>query len=125
MYFQPRVIYHNPLSKREDSILKYIGNRVIKNNKNFLCAIVGQTGMGKSWFGVAACERYAKMYNIPFNVEIHTIHTLKQLLTLIRNKELEKNIQIGTPLLFEEPQTEANSRDWQSESNKMLSTLLS
>jgi hypothetical protein len=124
-YFQPTVIYRNPSDDRSNAILRYIGQRVLTQNKNFLCAIVGQTGMGKSWAGISMCEQYSKMYGIPFKVNIHVIHTLKQMLSLIKTKELEKNIQIGTPLLFEEPQTAANARDWQSESNKMLSALLS
>jgi hypothetical protein len=44
---------------------------------------------------------------------------------LINNKNKLKTIQTGTALLFEEPQVEANSRNWRDESNKMLSTLVS
>lgn len=125
MYFQPKVIYRNPGEKREHSVMRYVGTRVLRSNKNFLCALTGQTGTGKSWLGISLCEIHAKRNNIPFDVNLHTIHTLRQLLQLIREKELNKNIQIGTPLLFEEPQDAANSRNWQSESNKMLSLLLS
>lgn len=125
-YFTPEVHYKNVKADRSNAILKYIGSRVLNNNKNFLCAITGQTGAGKSWAGLAISEIYSKMYGINFDVEIHTIHTLKQLLLLIKNKDLEKKIEIGTPLLFEEPQaTDGNARNWQSESNKMLSVLLS
>ena len=125
-YFTPEVHYKNVKTDRSNAILKYIGSRVLNNNKNFLCAITGQTGAGKSWAGLGMCEMYSKMYGINFDVEVHTIHTLRQLLSLIKNKELEKKIEIGTPLLFEEPQaTDGNARNWQSESNKMLSVLLS
>jgi hypothetical protein len=41
MYFQPKVIYINPEDKRENSIIRYIGNRVLRNNKNFLFGITG------------------------------------------------------------------------------------
>lgn len=125
-YFLPEVFYRTPNADRSDAILRYIGNRVLNNNKNFLCAVTGQTGSGKSWACVGICEKYSKLYGIPFDVKVHTIHTLKQLLLLIKNKELEKNIQVGTPLIFEEPQaTDANSRNWQSDANKMLAVLLS
>src|SRR3990167_998882 len=46
-YFQPLVIYRNPKDNREHSIIRYIGNRILKQNKNFLCALVGTGGMGK------------------------------------------------------------------------------
>lgn len=125
-YFVPEVMYRKIDADRSDAILKYIGSRVLNYNKNFLCAITGPTGAGKSWAGIAMCNKFSKMYDIPFDVDIHTIHTLKQLLHLIKTKELEKKIQIGTPLLFEEPQaTDGNARNWQSESNKMLAVLLS
>lgn len=37
MYFRPKVIYPDPKEPRENSILRYIGYRVLRNNKNFLC----------------------------------------------------------------------------------------
>lgn len=125
MYYQPTVIYRNPEDDRKNSILRYIGNRVLTTNKNFLCFITGKTGDGKSWGGLAICEDYSKMFGIPFDPRIHVIHSLKQLLELILNKKLEKNIQVGTPLLFEEPQVQTSADEWQSELSKMLTTLLS
>jgi hypothetical protein len=125
MYYQPIVVYREPNVDKKNAILRYIGNRVINSNKNFLCAIVGKTGDGKSYSGLAMCEDYSEMYGIPFNPEIHVVSTLKQLLELIVNKELENNIRIGTPLLFEEPQVETSADEWQSELSKMLAILLS
>lgn len=108
-----------------DSIIKYIGGRVLRNNKNFLCFLIGQTGSGKSWGGVALCEMYSKQFDIPFDPHLHVVSSLKEVLELINNKEVYKTIQYGTPILFDEPQVEANARNWQEESNKMLSTLIS
>lgn len=125
MYYQPEVIYRELNVERKNSILRYIGNRVLRSNKNFLCAVVGQTGSGKSWTSIAMCEDYSQMYNIPFDPRIHVISSLKQLLELIVNKELQRNIQIGTPLVFEEPQVEHSADEWQSELNKMLNVVIS
>ena len=36
-YFQPRVIYREEGVDKKNSILRYIGNRVLRNNSNFLC----------------------------------------------------------------------------------------
>jgi GTPase SAR1 family protein len=124
-YFQPKVIYRDPDAKREDSIIRYIGNRVLKSNKNFLCALVGQVGSGKSYLGLAMCERYSKMFNIPFDPKIHVISSLKELLVLITSKTLEKSIQFGTIILFDEPQVEANARAWQSDINQAFQQLIS
>lgn len=125
MYFQPRVIYRDPNEERKDSVIRYIGNRVLRNNKNFLCALTGQTGAGKSWSGLSLCESYAKMHNVPFNPHDHVLFSLKQLLQLITGKDMHKKIQYGSVLMFDEPQIEANARDWRSEANTILNQLVS
>lgn len=40
-YFRPKVVYPVAGTDRKDSIIRYIGNRVKYQNKNFLCAVVG------------------------------------------------------------------------------------
>ena len=37
MYFRPKVVYPVPEEPRDNSILRYVGYRVLRNNKNFLC----------------------------------------------------------------------------------------
>lgn len=125
MYYQPEVIYREVGAERKNSVIRYIGNRVLTQNKNFLCAIVGQTGTGKSYLGVALCEDYSEMFGIPFDVKLHVISSLEQLLKLIIEKEFSKSLRVGTALLFEEPQVEHSSETWQSELNQMLTVLLS
>lgn len=125
MYFRPRVIYRVPDELRKNSVIRYIGNRVLRNNKNFLCAYVGSTGVGKSYAAIATAEDYAQEYGIPFDPSIHIISSLKELLLLITNKEVDKKIQFGSVLVFDEPQVEGNARDWQSDMNKALGQLIS
>ena len=71
--FTPTVIYRNPDEERKNSIVRYIGNRVLRNNKNFLCALTGQVGAGKSWSGLSIAESYAKEFGILFDPSIHVI----------------------------------------------------
>lgn len=125
MYFQPKVCYANENDDKKDSIVRYISNRVLRNNKNFLCALTGATGAGKSWAGLSICEIYSNMTGIEFNPEIHVISSLKELLELITAKDLDKKMRVGTAILFDEPQTEANSRSWQSEVNQAFNSLIS
>ena len=78
-YFQPMVIYRNPDEPRENSIIRYIGNRVnSEGKKNFLCFVTGQTGSGKSYCAISMAEIYAKMYGIEFNPEHHIITSIKE-----------------------------------------------
>lgn len=124
-YFQPLVIYRNPAEKKDASILRYIGNRVLNNNKNFLCAVVGSTGSGKSYACLRMAEDYSNMYNIEFNPECHVISSLKELLVLITEPEETRKIKFGSVIVFDEPQVEGNARNWQSEMNQALSQLIS
>jgi ABC-type dipeptide/oligopeptide/nickel transport system ATPase component len=124
-YFRPKVVYTNPNEERKNSIVRYIAARVLRENKNFLCALVGSTGSGKSWAALSICEQYSKLTGIEFNPNIHVISSLKELLQLITNKDVGKKIKVGTAILFDEPQTEANSRSWQSEINQAFNALMS
>lgn len=125
MYYQPTVIYRDPNEKRINSIIRYIGNRVLKNNRNFLCGVVGNPGAGKSYCCLGMAEIYSKMFNIPFDPNIHVISSLKELLVLITSKDVDKNIQFGSVIVFDEPQIEGNARNWQSDMNQALSQLIS
>jgi hypothetical protein len=124
-YFQPLVIYRDPDEERKDSVLRYIGNRVNSSNKNFLCAVVGATGAGKSWGCLGMAENYAKMFGIEFNPDYHVISSLKEMLQLITEPEETRKIKFGSIIVFDEPQVEANSRSWQSEMNQALGQLIS
>ena len=124
-YFQPMVIYRNPDEERNNSILRYIGNRVNTSNKNFLCAVVGATGSGKSYACLRMAEDYAKMYDTEFNPEFHVISSLEELLILITEPEATRKIKFGSVIVFDEPQVEGNARNWQSDINQALSQLIS
>ena len=124
-YFQPRVVYPTLNTTKDHSIIRYIGNRIKYQNKNFLCAVTGQTGVGKSWACISMAEIYSKMYDIEFNPEDHVISSLKEMLLLITGKEVDKKIRFGSVIVFDEPQVEANATSWQSEMNQALRQLIS
>lgn len=123
-YIHPKVRYTDPNADTSLAPIKYIGRRVLAQNKNFLCAVTGQTGSGKSWVTGSIGEHYSKMWGIPFDPELHCFFNLRQLLEVITNKE-QNQIKTGTFLMFDESQIEGNARSWQSESNKILSSLIS
>lgn len=125
MTFQPLCIYHTSNSDRSDCIIRYISNRTLNNNKNFICALTGPTGVGKSWCGVALAEDLKERNGVPFDPHKQIVSSVKQILLLIKDRELTHEIENGSPIVFEEPQVSANARNWHDESNKMLATLLS
>ena len=83
------------------------------------------TGSGKSWCCLGMAEIYSKMFNIPFNPNIHVISSLKELLILVTSKDLNKKIRFGSVIVFDEPQVENNARNWQSDMNQAFSQLIS
>lgn len=123
--FRPQVTYTIPGEERTDSFVHYFANRVLNNNKNFLCAVTGPTGSGKSWLCGAISEKYAKLTGIKLNTNVHILFSLKELLDLINSPDLDQILPPGSFLFFDEPQVSVNSRAWQSEANQILSTLVS
>lgn len=123
--FRPQLIYKDPDTPRKHSFIHYFANRVLNNNKNFLCAVTGQTGNGKSWLCGSVSEIYSVLYSIGYNPKIHILFSLKQLLDLINRPDLKEVLPPGSIILFDEPQVSANSRDWRSEANQILGTLTS
>jgi hypothetical protein len=119
------VIYNDENADKKNSVLRYIGNRVLNSNKNFLCAVTGGVGMGKSYACLRMAEDYSKMFDIEFNPKYHVIDSLKELLKLITAPEKERKIRVGSVIVFDEPQVEGNSRSWQSDINKAMGQLIS
>ena len=99
----------------------FLDNGILSHN----CALTGGTGQGKSYCGLKICELYSEMYNIPFDPKIHVIASLKELLQLITAKDVDKKIQFGSIIMFDEPQVEANARNFQSDMNQAFSQLIS
>lgn len=122
---RPQIVYKTPNEDRSLSFIHYFASRVLDNNKNFLCAVTGPTGAGKSWLCGSIAERYAKIYGINYDPKVHTIFSIKDLLDLINRKDLDKVLPAGSVIMFDEPQVSVNARDWRSEANQILSTLTS
>lgn len=122
MYSHPKVRYTDPYAEKKNSIIRYIGNRVLNSNKNFLCAVTGQTGSGKSWASVSMSEIYQQMFGITFDVKEHVFFSLEDFLEIINNPD---KIKTGTPLVFDESQIDINARAWQSQANQIMSSLIS
>jgi len=99
----------------------FLDNGILSHN----CAVVGQTGVGKSWACLGIAEQYAKMFGIEFNPKYHVISSLKELLQLITEKDEERKVGFGSVIVFDEPQVEGNARNWQSEMNQALGQLIS
>src|SRR3990167_182964 len=94
--------------------ISYIKQR-IRQNKNFLGFISGQTGSGKSWSTLSICEDVDPEFSIE-----RVVFSGIELMQLINQPDLKR----GSAIAFEECGVEMNSRNWASTTNKMLNYLV-
>ena len=90
--------------------IKYIRQR-IRQNKNFVCLISGQTGSGKSWCALSIAE----MLDPNFKME-QVIFKGTELLALINSGKLKR----GSVIVWDEAGIDLSNRAWQSATNKLL-----
>jgi len=96
----------------------YIKKR-IKDNKNFLCMVVGPTGSGKSLTALSILE----MLNDKFNIDM-VVFNGKDLIKLINYGTYEKTKDNVIGFLWDEAGVELSNRNWQSITNKIINYLL-
>ena len=90
--------------------IKYINQR-IRQNKNFVCLISGQTGSGKSWCALSIAE----MLDPDFQMR-QVIFKGTELLALINSGKLKR----GSVIIWDEAGIDLSNRAWMSATNKLL-----
>lgn len=94
--------------------VRYICDRLLNRNKNFLGMITGQTGSGKSWTALSIAE----MVDPEFD-ETRVIFRASELLELINSGNLKK----GSCIIWDEAGIDMSNRNWQSQLNKTMNYL--
>lgn len=97
---------------------EYILKRLYDQNKNFITAITGPTGSGKSYSALRLAERIDADFSID-----NVVFNAQDLLLRIKQGKEQGELEQGSVLVFDEAGVEANSRDWQSKTNKALNYL--
>lgn len=92
----------------------YIKQRISKN-KNFLCAITGPTGSGKTYSSL----RLAEILDEEFNKD-RIVFTPKEFINLLNNGDLKS----GSVIVFDEAGVSLNNRAWQSIANNLIQYVL-
>src|SRR3989344_8876766 len=107
----PKVIYRDSTIPRDDSWGRYVSARIFKNNENWLCAMTGLAGVGKTYTALSKAIEWQK-YGFSFSLD-NMVFSFLDLMKLINYGNLKR----GSIIIIEEPQTEINSKTWQSEIN--------
>ena len=94
----------------------YIKYRVYKQNKNFLCCIVGATGSGKSYTSISLAEQLNEKFS-----DEYIIFNPKDFMKLIVDEE---KTPMGTVIIYDELGVSMSARNWQSITNKIINYVL-
>ncbi len=100
-------------------ILKYM-NRMMQNNKNYLCVITGAVGSGKSYSCLRLAELWYEFYFKKLFPQENICFSVEALIKRLNSGELKK----GDILIAEEIGIGANSKNFQSKTNKALQFIL-
>lgn len=99
---------------KESLIVTYAKTR-IKNNKNWLAAITGPTGSGKTYSGLALAE----LIDTDFNSD-SIVFRPEEFIQLLNSGTLKK----GSVILFDEAGVTLNAQQWHQSSNQMIQHVL-
>lgn len=95
---------------------KYIKG-LIRKNKNFIAAIVGVTGSGKSWSGL----RLGEMLDDDFDVR-NVCFNPEEFMDLVNGKT--KKLKTGSVIIFDEIQVSMSHVEWQSLHARLINYVL-
>lgn len=94
--------------------IEYIRRRIFEENKNFLIALVGQTGSGKSFSAMKLGEAIDPNFSIN-----NVVFTAKDFFELLKQDHPR-----GTVIIFDEAGVGIPAREWYSISNKLMGYIL-
>jgi|AntAceMinimDraft_10_1070366.scaffolds.fasta_scaffold06669_9 ribosomal protein L37AE/L43A len=97
--------------------LKKIQNRMLRENKNWLCAICGGTGSGKTYSAITLADKICKG---GWNPEKHLAFTPREFMEKVTNPKTKR----GDIIIFDEAGVGMSSKEWFSIQNRLLSYVL-
>lgn len=104
--------------EKKYSWVRYIRNRVLKKNKNFIVALTGATGSGKSWSSLSIGEMID-----PNFTEERVIFKGSKFMELL-NVDGESVLNSGAVIVWDEAGVDLSSKNWYSTINKLLNLVM-
>lgn len=101
------------------SPLNEVKNRLLKKNQNWLCAITGQTGTGKSYAGLSMASYIDPNFNIN-----NVVFSVEEFMERLNDKNEETKLRKGSVIIFDEAGVGIPNRDWQNIQNKLFGHIM-
>lgn len=105
----PEIVRENPILRTK------VWGKMNVHNDNYMGAVCGDTGSGKSW----AALRIAEAVDPDFSIE-QVAFSVEEFLRLV----IDDSYGRGSMIVFEEASVEAAAYDWQSKGNKVFRQVL-
>lgn len=105
----PPIVRDNPVLRQK------IWGKMNLHDDNWMGAVVGETGSGKSWASI----RIAEAVDPNFTVD-QVAFGMREFMELVNDDSLGR----GSVIVFEEASVEANAQEWFSKGNKVLRQVL-
>ncbi|RYJ13581.1 hypothetical protein ELS19_06170 [Halogeometricum borinquense] len=105
-----------PASVRDNPVLRVKAwNKMNIHDDNWMAAVVGETGSGKSW----AALRIAEVLDPNFGID-QVAFSVEEFLRLV----IDDSYNRGSIIVFEEASVGANAQEWYTKGNKVLGRVL-
>ena len=95
-----------------EEFFKAIRSRILFQNKNWLAIITGETGSGKSYSALSMAKMISN--------KIHVVFNALEFMELLNSDKIEK----GSVIIFDEAGVGMSAREWYSQQNKLLGSVL-
>jgi biotin operon repressor len=105
----------SPGERQEGYFIQYVRSRIARN-KNFMVAITGPTGSGKTFAGIG----WAIALNPDWRPRTGCVFSVKEFLLRVQNPDTKS----GDVILFDEAGVGMNSRTWFSVQNRVMNYLM-
>lgn len=105
----PEIVRDNDLLRQK------AWGKMNKHDDNWMAAVVGETGSGKSWASI----RIAEAVDPNFTVD-QVAFGMREFMELVMDDSLGR----GSVIVFEEASVEANAKEWYSKGNQVLRQVL-
>jgi len=96
-------------------IIRDVQDKILNKNQNFICAIVGGVGKGKSYIGLRWCELISPSFNLDY-----VVFDAKSFLALVNSDKLKR----GDSILWDEMSVDMYSRNFMELQNKLINHVL-